>query len=125
MLNFVMNECPPISQNTGTLLTLISARECLSAPRLIKSQTDSARALREETGPWVTSGPCLRLTLYKTLECAPRLREEPQVNEALVHSNYQTINHRIARNLLLLFEFCILCISALQIDKLQIDISGA
>ena len=68
VLNFVMNECPPISQNTGTLLSAHShLRECLSAPRLIKSQTDSARALRGETGPSVTSGPCLPLTLHKTL----------------------------------------------------------
>ena len=28
VLNFVMNECPPISQNTGTLLTLISGNVC-------------------------------------------------------------------------------------------------
>ena len=126
VMNSVMNECPPISQNTGTLLTLISASECLSAPLLIKSHTAPRVPWEERDGarhPEHLGLVCCSLyTLDKTLRVhrdLSREEREIQINEALVHFNYQTINHRIARNLLLLFEFCILCISVLQIDKLQ------
>ena len=120
VLNFVMNECPPISQNTGRDLAQSHLGQGMfvgASPYKVTHWFRAGRACHElerRDGAirniWALfAAPTLHFT--QNTQSAPRLiHPEIQINDALVHFNYQAINHRIARNLLLLvfyaFQFC-------------------